>query len=163
MSDSKILESSVLIRFPDCDPFNHLNNARYLDYFINAREDHLWEHYKFNVYHYAKEHGKSWVVGANQIVYLKPAMLMETVVIQSTIIALREKDIVVEMMMWNKDKTQLKAVLWSTFVHFNLQAQKSEMHSKELMEYFKQFENPLPQAVSFEQRVADIKSTKTGI
>jgi acyl-CoA thioester hydrolase len=158
MSNTKTLESSVLIRFPDCDPFNHLNNARYLDYFINAREDHLWENYKFNVYHYAKEHGKSWVVGSNQVVYLKPAMLMETVVIQSTLLLLREKDILVEMMMWNKDKTQLKAVLWSSFVHFNLVTQKSEMHTDELMNYFKQFEQPLPVQMSFEERVAQLKS-----
>ena len=30
-----------MTRFSDCDPFGHLNNARYIDYFINAREDHL--------------------------------------------------------------------------------------------------------------------------
>jgi acyl-CoA thioester hydrolase len=110
------------------------------------------------VYHYAKEHGKSWVVGSNQVVYLKPAMLMETVVIQSTLLLLREKDILVEMMMWNKDKTQLKAVLWSSFVHFNLVTQKSEMHTDELMNYFKQFEQPLPVQMSFEERVAQLKS-----
>ncbi len=34
---SKLWESKVLIRFSDCDPFNHLNNARYIDYFINAQ------------------------------------------------------------------------------------------------------------------------------
>lgn len=158
MSTSKTLESRVLIRFPDCDPFNHLNNARYLDYFINAREDHLWENYQFNVYHYAKEHSKSWVVGSNQIVYLKPAMLMETVVIQSTLLLLREKDILVEMMMWNKDKTQLKAVLWSTFVHFSLATQKSEVHTEELMNYFRQFEQPLPAPVTFEERIQQLKN-----
>lgn len=158
MSNSKTLESRVLIRFPDCDPFNHLNNARYLDYFINAREDHLWENYQFNVYHYAKEHGKSWVVGANQIVYLKPAMLMETVVIQSTLRKLREKEILVEMMMWNKDKTQLKAVLWSTFVHFNMQTQRSEAHSKELTDYFSAFEEPFETAITFEERIAQLKA-----
>lgn len=157
MSETKTLESKVLIRFPDCDPFNHLNNARYLDYFINAREDHLWEHYQFNVYHYAKEHGKSWVVGSNQIVYLKPAILMETVLIQSTLLQLREKDILVEMMMWNKDKTQLKAVLWSSFVHFNLATQKSEVHSDELMTYFRQFEQPLQSPVTFEERIQQLK------
>ena len=26
-------ESEVVIRFPDCDPFRHLNNSRYVDYF----------------------------------------------------------------------------------------------------------------------------------
>ena len=37
----KTIESKVKIRFPDCDPFNHLNNSKYIDYIINAREDHL--------------------------------------------------------------------------------------------------------------------------
>ena len=45
----KTWESKHLIRFPDCDPFNHLNNSRYLDYFINAREDHLIKFHQFNI------------------------------------------------------------------------------------------------------------------
>ena len=28
------LQSTVKIRFQDCDPFNHLNNAAYLNYFV---------------------------------------------------------------------------------------------------------------------------------
>lgn len=157
MELTKTPESTVLIRFPDCDPFNHLNNSRYIDYFINAREDHLQEHYNMNIYTYGKQHGRSWVVGQNQIAYLKPAMLMEQVVIQSTIIELTDTDILVEMTMWNKDKTQLKSVLWSRFVHFNLVAQKRDNHSKELMEYFKPLENPLAKDISFEERVADLR------
>ena len=47
---SKFWESKVLIRFSDCDPFNHLNNARYIDYFINAREDQLLANINFNIY-----------------------------------------------------------------------------------------------------------------
>ena len=49
METPQLLESSHLIRFPDCDPFNHLNNARYLDYFINAREDQVWDAYGINI------------------------------------------------------------------------------------------------------------------
>ena len=71
MSIIKRPESRVLIRFPDCDPFNHLNNSRYLDYFINAREDHLYLHYQFNPYEYAKEKLLAWVVTQNQISYLR--------------------------------------------------------------------------------------------
>lgn len=158
MSENKTLESTALIRFPDCDPFNHLNNSRYLDYFINAREDHISQNYKFNIYQYAKEHGKSWVVGQNQIVYLRPAMLMETVVIQSTILELREKDILVEMTMWNKDKAQLKSLLWSSFIHYNFATQRSDVHSEELVNFFKPFENPLPEKLSFEERVQQLKN-----
>src|ERR1700748_71138 len=98
-------ETEYLIRFPDCDPFNHLNNSRYIDYFINAREDQLLKYYQFSPYDYARKKGISWVVTQNQIVYLKPATLMETVVVQSTILQLRQKDLLVEMRMWNMDKT----------------------------------------------------------
>lgn len=150
-------ESKVLVRFPDCDPFNHLNNSRYLDYFINAREDHLQQHYQMNIYAYGRQHGKSWVVGQNQIAYLKPAMLMEQVVIRSTILELTDTDILVEMTMWNKEKTQLKSVLWSRFVHFNLSAQKRDTHASELMEYFKPLVNALPEKLNFEERVAQLR------
>lgn len=150
-------ESKVLIRFPDCDPFNHLNNSRYIDYFINAREDHLWENYKMNIYAYGKQYGKSWVVGQNQIAYLKPAMLMEQVVIKSAILELSSTDILVEMTMWNKDKTQLKSILWSRFVHFNLVTQKRDEHSKELMGYFSPLVKPLSEEMDFEQRVAQMR------
>ena len=149
----KTWESKVLIRFPDCDPFNHLNNARYIDYFINAREDHIMSYLGMNIYKYAAEKGKGWVVGKNQIVYLKPAFLMETVVVESTLLKLTDKDVLVEMRMWNEAKTKLKSVMWSNFVHVNMQTQKTEPHAPELMEMFQSLENPLPHVMSFDERI----------
>jgi YbgC/YbaW family acyl-CoA thioester hydrolase len=156
ISMEKYSESSVIIRFPDCDPFNHLNNSRYIDYFINAREDHLIKDHHFNIYAYAKEKKLSWVVSQNQVVYLKPAILMETVVIQTGILKLDEKQILVEMQMLNKEKTTLKALLWTRFVHFNFVTQKSETHSPELMAQFKPFENTDIAASTFEARVQEL-------
>ena len=46
----KILESRGLVRFQDCDPFNHLNNAAYLNYLVNAREDQLMAQHGINIY-----------------------------------------------------------------------------------------------------------------
>ena len=117
---SKILESKAKIRFQDCDPFNHLNNAAYINYLINAREDQLIESYDIDIYKLGNTEGKSWVVGSNQIAYLRPAILMEDVIIDSQLINYSNSTLKVEMRMWNKDKTELKAVMWSTFVHFNL-------------------------------------------
>ena len=34
-------ESKSIIRFQDCDPLRHLNNAKYFDYFFNAREEQV--------------------------------------------------------------------------------------------------------------------------
>jgi YbgC/YbaW family acyl-CoA thioester hydrolase len=159
-ANQKIFESKALIRFPDCDPFNHLNNSRYIDYFINAREDHIFKHYQFNLYQLAQEKGISWVVSQSQIAYLKPAFLMETVIITSTLLKLGEKEVQVEMTMWNNEKTSLKALLWIKFTHFNLVSQKSEVHSQELIDRFKPSENPLKVDISFEQRVEELKNKK---
>jgi acyl-CoA thioester hydrolase len=155
---SKVWESKALIRFPDCDPFNHLNNARYIDYFINAREDHIIANLNFNIYHYAAQQGMGWVVSKNQIAYLKPAFLMETVIIDSTLLNAGDTEVFVEMKMWNERKAKLKAVLWSRFVHINMKTVKPETHSKELMDMFKPVENPLPGPISFDERVEQLRS-----
>jgi acyl-CoA thioester hydrolase len=155
---SKFWESKVLIRFPDCDPFNHLNNARYIDYFINAREDHIMTNLDFNIYHFAAQHGLSWVVGKNQIVYLKPAFLMETVIIDSALLRLGENDILVEMKMWNDRKDKLKSVMWSNFVHINMKTQKPANHSQQLLDTFKPFENPIDLNIGFDERVEQLRN-----
>jgi len=156
---SKTWESKTLIRFPDCDPFNHLNNARYIDYFINAREDHIIANLNFNIYQYAAENGFGWVVSKNQIAYLRPAFLMETVVIDSTLLRLAEREVFVEMKMWNEKKDKIKSVFWSNFVHINMKTQKPENHSGHLMELFTPFENPLPEPLSFDERVEQLRSS----
>lgn len=155
---SKIWESKAVIRFPDCDPFNHLNNARYIDYFINAREDHIMTNLNFNIYHYAATQGSGWVVAKNQIAYLKPAFLMETVVIDSTLLKAGDKEVLVEMKMWNERKDKLKAVLWSNFVHINMKSQKPENHSKELMEMFLPLENLLSSPLTFDERIEQLRA-----
>lgn len=152
-------ESDALIRFPDCDPFNHLNNARYLDYFMNAREDHLMRFMDFNIYEIAQAQGVSWVVGNHHIAYLRPAMLMETVVIDSALLAWRERDLLVEMRMWNKAKRELKAVLWSTFVHVNMTTGRSIPHGAPFAEQFERFVQPLANpATTFDERVAALRA-----
>ena len=153
-----VWESTAIIRFPDCDPFNHLNNARYIDYFINAREDHIMANMNLNIYQYAAEKGSGWVVSKNQIAYLRPAFLMETVVIDSPLLHAGEREVFVEMKMWNQRKDKLKAVLWSNFVHVNMKSQRPENHPAELLDLFKPFESPLPKALSFDQRVEQLKA-----
>ena len=45
----KVLESKMKVRFHDCDPFNHLNNSRYIDYIVTARGDQLLENYNLDI------------------------------------------------------------------------------------------------------------------
>lgn len=157
MKHPKIVESKAKIRFQDCDPFNHLNNGSYIDYFVNHREDMLIEHYDIDIYKMAKTIGKSWVTGSNQVAYLRPALLMEDVVIQSELIYYDESNLKVEMRMYNSDNTQLKSVFWATFVHFNLLEQKREKHESKYMELFEEIHSPKDE-VSFEERIKNIKS-----
>lgn len=156
---TKTFETEALIRFPDCDPFNHLNNARYIDYFINAREDHLMRGMGFDIYGIARDQGISWVVGSHHVAYLRPALLMETVVIDSTLVALGERDLLVEMRMWNRSKNELKALLWSTFVHVDLRTGRSRRHDEPFMARFGEYVQPLADpTTTFDQRVAALRT-----
>ncbi len=155
----KILESQAIIRFQDCDPFNHLNNASYINYLVNAREDHLIKYYDINIYTHAREHGTSWVTGSNQIAYLKPAFLMEKVTIQTQLIAYSQKHLQVEMRMYDADKTELKAVMWSNYVHFDFTKNTVALHSDTFMKLFTSVCEPVSDQI-FEQRIQNLK-TKT--
>lgn len=155
---SKLWQSKVLIRFSDCDPFNHLNNARYIDYFINAREDHIITNMNFNIYHFSAKYGAGRVVSKNQIAYIKPAFLMETVIIDSVLLRLGETDLLVEMKMWNEGKDKLKAVLWSNFVHINMKTQKPEKHSDDLINMFRPFEDAIDMQMNFDERINQLRS-----
>ena len=157
MNTNKLWESKVLIRFPDCDPFNHLNNARYIDYFINAREDHIMANMNFNIYQFAAQHGLGWVVSKNQIVYIKPAFLVETVVIDSTLLKLNEAGLLIEMKMWNEQKDKLKSVMWTNLVHINIKTQKTQNHSQDLLDTFLPFENPINPNISFDERIEQLR------
>lgn len=152
----KILESKTKIRFQDCDPLNHLNNSKYLDYLINAREDQLIEHYDLNIFENAKNTGTTWVVGSHQIAYIRPAFVMETVTIQSQLLQYGKKQLLVEIRMYNEDKTVLKAVMWSSFVHFNVLKGKAHDHNEKFISLFKNVVLPVEET-NFNERVKSLR------
>ncbi|HVE60212.1 MAG TPA: acyl-CoA thioesterase [Chitinophagaceae bacterium] len=153
-------ETKSRIRFPDCDPFNHLNNSKYIDYCINAREDHLMQFYDFDLHNLAKEKGVSWVVSQNRIAYFIPASLMEIVTIQSCVLKLGEKDTVVEMIMWDENKTHAKCLLWTNFTHFNLRTKKSEFHTQEFTDKFSNLVCHELSNLDFEDRIQQLRFFK---
>ena len=150
-------QSTLLIRFHDCDPFNHLNNGRYIDYFMNAREDHLTETFNFNIYKHAMKTGESWVVLQNQIAYLAPALLNEKVIIQSHLIEWSDKTGTVEMQMWDESKKVLKSLLWSKSVHFNLKTQQAISHGDDIKAKFNITDAVHTVDFSFDERIVQIK------
>lgn len=156
----KTVTSNATIRFQDCDPFNHLNNASYINYFMNHREDQLIKQYNSDIYKMAQNKGVSWVSNSNKIAYMKPALLMEKVVIESQLIDFDNSNLKVEMRMYNEDKSKLKSVIWSGFTHFNLLKQQKEIHHEKFMSLFKSILNPIDET-NFEQRISRLRSKKT--
>ena len=149
---NKILESKTKIRFQDCDPFKHLNNSKYIDYLINAREDQLIENYNFDYLDIAQTQGVGWVTGSNQIAYLKSANLSEIVTIQSQIIKLTPLSTLVEFRMYSEDKTELKSVMWSNFIHISMETMRSRKHSEVFMNLFESIHLPIKES-TFEERI----------
>lgn len=157
----KILKTKLKVRFQDCDPFNHLNNSKYIDYFLNVREDQLAEHYDIHIFENLMSLGKSWVVTSNQISYIRPTNTMETIVIESQLSYFTNKELLVEMKMWDENETELKAILWTKFIYYDIKSKRISNHSDELIKLFKTIIVPFTQS-SFEQRCGEIiKSLKT--
>lgn len=128
------------VRFGDCDLLGHLNNARYIDYFLNAREDHIRDHYQIDLRSFYAD-GLSWVVGSHEILYRKPVLYNEVVYISSSVIKANPDHLLVEMLMKDEQQKQLKAILWTTFVPINVKTGRKEEHPAFFMEFAKKVEN----------------------
>lgn len=81
---------------------------------------------------------------------------MEEVVIESQLLLFNESQLLVELRMMNSNMTELKAIMWSTFVHFNLLQQRRVPHSNEIMKLFQAVVTPIEETV-FENRVLSFK------
>lgn len=132
--------SNYLIRFSDCDMFGHLNNARYFDYFNNARQDHLKQAYQLDLNDFYQQ-GVGWVTATHNISYLKPAAFNEVVCIQSTLIKANEEYLLVEFLMMDEKKSHIKAILWTKFVSINIKTGKKEMHPAKFMDFARSIQN----------------------
>jgi YbgC/YbaW family acyl-CoA thioester hydrolase len=150
--------STYIIRFTDCDPFGHLNNARYLDYFLNAREDHIRQHYNMDLATFYKQ-GISWFVGGHEIVYIKPANYNETVRIQSSLIEAAEDGLLVELLMTNEEGTHIKSIMWTRFIPVNIKTGRKENHTPEFMDFLRQVHNDeVPVSDGLKKRVSTLIS-----
>lgn len=148
------LESFYTVRFNDCDPFRHLNNARYIDYFLNAREDHLRDYYQFDLASVYKK-GMGWVVMQHDITYLRPASFNEKVCIRTGLLDAGNEHLLVEMLMMNENQSQLKALMHTTFIPVSLSTGKREPHTTEFMEFIsdKELRGINKETVSAKERI----------
>jgi YbgC/YbaW family acyl-CoA thioester hydrolase len=130
----KRLQSGYVIRFSDCDLFGHLNNARYIDYFLNAREDHLKTYYDMDLQSFYKQ-GLSWFVASHEIMYLRPAQYNERVIIHSALLHADNDLLWVEMQMTDEKETHLKSLMWTKFVPVNIKTGRKEIHPPSFMDF----------------------------
>lgn len=126
-------EISEIVRFSDCDPFGHLNNSRYLDYFMNARDCHLKNAYHVDLATHSVKHQENWIVKDHRIAYLKPVKPKESILIRSRLLHYNESETVVESLMLSEDGRQFKSILWSCFAYINLKTGKPARHPGYIM------------------------------
>ncbi len=154
------LESNALIRFEDCDPFGHLNNGRYTDYFLNAREDQLRDNYNLDIYRHMKAAGKAWVVSTNQMAYLCEAKLMEAVTIRTNLRWFTDTDILTEALMLDNKTAEIKSVAWIRFSYIDVKLGRKTQHEEHLVELFRSVailgEGKDP--MMFEERVKELRA-----
>jgi len=124
------------VRFNDCDPFGHLNNSKYIDYFLNAREDHLKESYGIDLKEWAAQ-GNIFVVSSHEIRYLRAVTYNESISIRSALIGWGETSLQVEMLMYDANK-ELKAILWTGFTRINARTGRKEVHPAEFLAFMEE-------------------------
>ncbi|WP_426274406.1 acyl-CoA thioesterase [Chryseobacterium sp. S-02] len=153
----KEVSKTVKIRFIDCDPLGHLNNVRYLDYMLNAREDHVEEFYGFTYEEYTKKTGCTWVTIQNEIAYLKEVKYNTVVVITSKTIEIQDRTSKVELLMKSEDGKTIYAVFWLSVIYFNVKTRRSEVQPQELVDMFSKYHVELEQK-DFQSRVKFLRS-----
>lgn len=133
------LSTEVKIRFSDCDPIGHLNNVKYLEYMLNAREDHVEAGYGFTYEEYTRKTGCTWIAIQNEIAYLKEVRYNSKVLITSKTIEISDRVSKVEILMKSLDEKTVHCVLWCTVIYFNMKTRLSESQPEETKKLFRNF------------------------
>ncbi len=152
----KELSSTAKIRFNDCDPIGHLNNAKYLEYMLNAREDHVEAGYGFTYEEYTRKNGCTWITIQNEIAYLKEVRYNAKVIITSKTIEINDRISKIEILMKSEDSKIIHSVLWLTVIYFNMKTRKAELQPEETTNLFRKFLVNLEQG-DFQSRVGHFR------
>jgi acyl-CoA thioesterase FadM len=157
---SKVTENVVSIRFTDCDPFGHLNNGRYIDYFINGRDFQMDQYYGVHLAKHALQTNETYVVKGHQIAYLEPAHLRERVKIRATLLHYNDTMTFVESQMLDEKGKQLKSLLWSQFSYIDLKKKMVTRQPNWILEILKDTVSPLDafKRKDFEGRIKELQN-----
>ncbi|MEX2565949.1 MAG: acyl-CoA thioesterase [Cyclobacteriaceae bacterium] len=155
----KETESRVVIRFQDCDPLQHLNNAKYFDYFFNAREDQVPKLYGVEMIDFIRKYNAAWVVYNHNISYIRPAKVGEWVRIMSRVIWHDHHSLVVEYYMTDDNKEELKTLMWTTMRYVDVKEGRSTDHKGAVKAFLKAVSEEVNVAeVTVRERIKEIKS-----
>lgn len=135
-------ETTAWIDFQDCDPFGHLNNAKYLNYIMQARTLQLKQAYGFDIYEHTQKTGNGWVVGTTQISYLMPARYNETVRIQTRLLHADNFRLVPEAVMTSADGAKIHAIAWVEFIYVNTAKGRPTKHEAGLAAFLQSLAIP---------------------
>lgn len=155
----KETESRMVIRFQDCDPLQHLNNAKYFDYFFNAREDQVPKLYGVEMYDMIQKYNAAWVVFNHNISYVRPARVGEWVRIKSRLLWYNHDTVLLEYYMTDDSGRELKTVLWTTMRYVTIKEGVSTDHQGAILDFLKATSENLDVAsISIAQRVKSLKN-----
>jgi len=151
-------ESRVVVRFQDCDPLQHLNNAKYFDYFFNAREDQVPKLYGVEMIDFIRKYNAAWVIYNHNISYIRPAKVGEWVRAMSRIIWHDHQSVVVEYYMTDDSKEELKTLLWTTMRYVHIKDGKSTPHEGAVADFLKAVSDSVDiSSLSIRDRIKEIK------
>ncbi|WP_162340492.1 acyl-CoA thioesterase [Cyclobacterium salsum] len=155
----KETESRVVVRFQDCDPLQHLNNAKYFDYFFNAREDQVPKLYGVEMIDFIRKYKAAWVVYNHNISYVRPARVGEWVRIMSRVIWHDHQTVLIEYYMTDDNKEELKTLLWTTMRYVDMKEGKSTEHTGAVKEFLMAVSESIDvQKMTVKDRIKEIKS-----
>ncbi len=134
----KTMKSQKRVNFDDCDPFSHLNNTNYINYFLTAREEQLRTNDVLDIFEHVKATGNGWAVTAHNILYLKPSILGEELEIWSRMMTFDRFRNLVEFIMICPEKKQLKSVMHSEFAYISIKKAKPVPLDDQMLGLFKE-------------------------
>jgi acyl-CoA thioester hydrolase len=152
--------STFRVSFHDCDVFGHLNNARYISHFIDARTDHLRDFHGYDVYADAEKTGKNWVVQNTSIRYLYPAKLNQLVEIETRLLRFEKHRLFPEGIMRDPETGKVHAIVWFDLAYVDLKTGRPARHGEALTELVSRIveTDPDMERFDFAKRVAQIMS-----
>lgn len=112
--------TEIIVRGYHLDGYQHVNNARYLEFLEEARWDCLAEDID-----YFMQHKIAWIVANININYRLPALLGQHLVIETTINKIGNKSSILSQIIRCKETNNIIIDAEVTFVLFDMKTNKS--------------------------------------